>query len=368
MDELGPATAKWDYRDADGRLIACVYRYDGAGGKEFRPRDVRSRAMRAPDPRPLYNQPQIESASQVILVEGEKAADALIWEGMVATTAMNGANAPVEKTDWAPLKNKQVVIWPDNDEAGQAYARRAAEVIANSGATSVTILHLPEDKPEKWDAFDAIEDGMDVWALFVKALAPSSKTQHLYRCIRWVNCWQIPHPCRTISLPRVLTPGGMIVFGVRLKSVRVIFYCPLTHMAAGEPFLELTPSRPLRVFYLQAEVQYHYLRERIQSMGLPDVVSRRAANNLLVTHQLRLVLNDQGVEQVIEALQRAAIKGGVDVLVIDPIRNVLTEARRAIVKTTTTPCCFSCVNVLRIAGCGEPRGGNYSGPPHQENQ
>jgi hypothetical protein len=47
-------------------------------------------------------------------------------------------------------------------------------------------------------------------------------------------------------------------------------------MAAGEPFLELTPSRPLRVFYLQAEVQYHYLRERIQSMGLPERVSRRA--------------------------------------------------------------------------------------------
>jgi nitrogen regulatory protein PII len=50
-------------------------------------------------------------------------------------------------------------------------------------------------------------------------------------------------------------------------------------------------------------------------LGLPERVSRRAANNLLVTPQLRLVLNDQGVEQVIEALQRAAAQGGVDILV-----------------------------------------------------
>jgi putative DNA primase/helicase len=37
VDELGPATAKWDYLDADGYLIAVVYRYDPPGRKkEFR--------------------------------------------------------------------------------------------------------------------------------------------------------------------------------------------------------------------------------------------------------------------------------------------------------------------------------------------
>jgi RecA-family ATPase len=29
----------------------------------------------------------------------------------------------------------------------------------------------------------------------------------------------------------------------------------LVHMAAGVPFLGFTPPRPLRVFYLQAEIQ-----------------------------------------------------------------------------------------------------------------
>jgi putative DNA primase/helicase len=56
MDDLGPATAKWDYQDADGKLIAVVYRYDPPGRKkEFRPWDARRRKMAPPEPRPLYN-------------------------------------------------------------------------------------------------------------------------------------------------------------------------------------------------------------------------------------------------------------------------------------------------------------------------
>lgn len=118
-DDLGPATAKWDYLDATGKLIAVVYRYDPPGQrKEFRPWDARKRKMAPPDPRPLYNQPGLITADQVVLAEGEKCAQALIDVGIVAATAMHGANAPVDKTDWAPLSEKQVLIWPDKDKAG----------------------------------------------------------------------------------------------------------------------------------------------------------------------------------------------------------------------------------------------------------
>jgi DNA primase len=123
-DDLGPATARWDYLDVTGNLIACVYRYDTPDGKEFRPWDVKARRHKAPDPRPLYNQPGIVTSSQVVLVEGEKCADALMAMGICATTAMNGANAPTQKTDWSPLAGKHILIWPDNDEAGKAYALR----------------------------------------------------------------------------------------------------------------------------------------------------------------------------------------------------------------------------------------------------
>ena len=71
----------------------------------------------------------MRSAVEVILVEGEKAAEALINQGLCATTAMNGASAPVEKTDWSPLAAKRVLIWPDKDTAGWHYAEAAAQAL-----------------------------------------------------------------------------------------------------------------------------------------------------------------------------------------------------------------------------------------------
>ena len=183
VDELGPVTAKWDYLDEAGRLIACVYRYDPPGGKQFRPWDVTARKARAPDPRPLYNRPGIETASDVVLVEGEKAAAALIEQGLCATTAMNGASAPVEKTDWSPIKARRVVVWPDHDEPGWHYALAAAQAVLAAGAAAVSVLNPPAGKPEKWDAADAVAEGMDVKSFIAgaqrQAIRPAKRSLDL---------------------------------------------------------------------------------------------------------------------------------------------------------------------------------------------
>jgi len=163
VDDLGPATAKWDYLDASGKLIAVVYRYDPPGRKkEFRPWDARRRKMAPPDPRPLYNQPGVTGAAQVVLVEGEKCAQALIDTGIVTTTAMHGANAPVEKTDWLPLAGKAVLIWPDRDKPGWEYATQAAQAILSAGAKTCHVLYPPEEAADGWDAADAVAEGFDV--------------------------------------------------------------------------------------------------------------------------------------------------------------------------------------------------------------
>lgn len=170
VDDLGPATAKWDYLDAAGQLLAVVYRYDPAGGKkQFRPWDAKRRKMSPPEPRPLYNQAGIDCNSTVVLVEGEKCAQALIDSGVVATTAMHGANAPVDKTDWSPLAEKAVLIWPDRDKPGWEYAMAAAQAALAAGARSCEVILPPADKPEGWDAFDALAEGIDVQAFIATA-------------------------------------------------------------------------------------------------------------------------------------------------------------------------------------------------------
>lgn len=163
MDDLGPPTATWFYRAADGRLIAVVYRYDPPGGKTFRPWDATRQKWGDPTPWPLYNQPGMVHADTVVLVEGEKCVDALIQAGICATTAMHGAGAlsRTDKTDWSPLKGKSVVVWPDRDAVGWRYAEAIAKAAAEAGARSVAILVPPEDRPEKWDAADAVAEGFD---------------------------------------------------------------------------------------------------------------------------------------------------------------------------------------------------------------
>ncbi|MEA2069469.1 MAG: hypothetical protein U9P12_09740 [Verrucomicrobiota bacterium] len=59
-------------------------------------------------------------------LDAEAIKAALIEAGIAATTAMNGAQSPPEKTDWSPLADKSVTIWPDNDTAGQDYAAAEA--------------------------------------------------------------------------------------------------------------------------------------------------------------------------------------------------------------------------------------------------
>lgn len=165
VDDLGPATARWDYLDAQGQLLAVVYRYDPPGRrKEFRPWDAKRRKAAPPEPRPLYNQPGLATAAQAVLVEGEKCAQALIDTGVVATTAMHGANAPVDKTDWSPLAGKAVLIWPDRDKPGWEYAVQAAQAILSAGAKTCHILYPPEEAADGWDAADAVAERFDVAA------------------------------------------------------------------------------------------------------------------------------------------------------------------------------------------------------------
>lgn len=132
-----------------------------------------------------------------------------------------------------------------------------------------------------------------------------------------------------IIAPRVLTPGGLLVLGGAPKVGKSDFLISwLVHMAAGVPFLRcercegFTPPRPLRVFYLQAEIQYHYLRERLRQIALPPDVIAAARDTFVATPKLKLLLDEQGTALAAAAVQQAFPNDPVDILCIDPIRNV----------------------------------------------
>jgi hypothetical protein len=93
-------------------------------------------------------------------------------------------------------------------------------------------------------------------------------------------------------------------------------------MAAGVPFLGFTPPQALRVFYLQAEIQYHYLRERMQQIRLDGAVIAGARDNLFATPKLRMILDDKGLALVVEAVRVRFPDAPPDIICLDPIRNL----------------------------------------------
>ena len=319
MDILGKPSAEWNYLDKNNRLLAVVYRYDNDQGKQFRIWDIKSRKAKAPDIRPLYNIPGIATSKKIILVEGEKTADALIKNGFTATTAMFGANAPIEKTDWSPLQGKELIIWPDNDEAGISYAERLSKHLTNI-CSFISVLSPPDDKKDKWDAFDAVAEKFDIRS-FLNTAKSSDPKLPSFTISEFLND-ETPMPEDLIS-PRLLTPGGLLLIGGAPKVGKSDFLINfLIHMAAGESFLGLKPPRPLRIFYLQAEIGYHYMRERIKKLKVSKETIAKASDNLVSTTNIQMILNDNGVDTVYKTIAHNFPNQKIDILCIDPIRNL----------------------------------------------
>jgi 5S rRNA maturation endonuclease (ribonuclease M5) len=162
----GTLTNKWPYYNADGELVGIVLRCDTPSGKRILPvargSDGRWRFEAMPKPRPLYNLLEILSADAavpIVVVEGEKAADAARKCGLVGTTSAGGAQA-AKLTDWLPMRGRHVVIIPDNDEAGEKYAADVRQQLRGVGAASIKILRLRDytrELPAGGDLADVVE-------------------------------------------------------------------------------------------------------------------------------------------------------------------------------------------------------------------
>lgn len=157
----------YEYVDANGGVVFVVDRYEPPAGphdKDF--------AQRRPGPtgwihnldgideRPMYRLPELlddlARERTILLVEGEKDCDTVRGLGLAAAAHMGGAAA------WRPeyakrLAGADVVILPDNDDPGRAWAAKAGESLVAEGAR-VRMLALPITTP-KADVTDWVQAG-----------------------------------------------------------------------------------------------------------------------------------------------------------------------------------------------------------------
>lgn len=102
----------------------------------------------------------------------------------------------------------------------------------------------------------------------------------------------------------------------------------LVSAAVGGSFLmdTFTCARPLRVFYLQAEMNRKLLRKRAREFKLlsPDE-KRLLATNLIVSERFHMILNEDGVKTAVETIKAAFPDAPPDIIAIDPMANVFDQ-------------------------------------------
>ncbi len=142
---LGTFVCAYDYKDEQGQLLFQVCRFkdpkdfrqrrpDGNGNFTWKVKGTRS---------VLYRLPELLAVPDdvVFLCEGEKDADAIVKAGMCATSAPMGAGKFDKVADHARsvLRDANVIVVLDQDDAGRAHARQVAEILKGYAA-SITVV------------------------------------------------------------------------------------------------------------------------------------------------------------------------------------------------------------------------------------
>lgn len=158
VERIGAVEAWHVYGPKDAPVLVVARIIPPTGKKTFRqftptpagwvPRNLVERGRI-----PLYR--VAELGDVVLVVEGEKSAEAAWSVGIPATTSAMGAGKAAE-SDWSPLAGKRVCLWPDNDDPGRKHMADVARILAGLDCQVSIIEAADLDLPEKGDVADLI--------------------------------------------------------------------------------------------------------------------------------------------------------------------------------------------------------------------
>jgi hypothetical protein len=156
-------TARWNYHDENGAIVGIIARLDKDGQKTFLPfvnDGVAWRCGAMPAPRPLYRLCELVNAKSrelLVVVEGEKCADAAASIGLMATTSVGGSQA-ARQSDWKICASfKEIWVIPDNDAAGLRYVNDVEGLIRRHDAGAVVRMFGLPGVVEGGDIADWLE-------------------------------------------------------------------------------------------------------------------------------------------------------------------------------------------------------------------
>jgi hypothetical protein len=157
---FGRMVGEYDYLDETARCSTKSFASTPRTSASASPTETEAGSgTSATRDRVLFRLPELiqaDPAEPVFIVEGEKDALSLASLGLIATTNVMGAGKWRSQYSEA-LRSRQVVILPDNDEAGRKHGRAVADSLYGVAA-SIRIVELP-GLPDKGDVSDWLASG-----------------------------------------------------------------------------------------------------------------------------------------------------------------------------------------------------------------
>lgn len=143
-------------------------------------------------------------------------------------------------------------------------------------------------------------------------------TKDEYLGINILNIEEIPE---CIITPNVLKQKGSLLFEGAAKVGKTDFvFNWMIHMAAGIPFLDMVPARPLKIFYLHAGSVDQIFEKEVQKIGIDQKLLQVIHRNLIVSPSFKMKLNEQGIDLVAEQII-TNFNHEVDIIVIDSVKD-----------------------------------------------
>ena len=144
----------WDYLTNKGETKKAIRKNIYVNGK-YIDKDCQQSANKITGkPYPLYFDKIPEDFDDpIVIVEGEKCVDWFTKNTRIFATTNIGGSQAVHKTDWTPLAERDVVLWPDNDKPGRKWEQELGQVLIDLGC-SVSVVQIPDGMPDKWDCYN----------------------------------------------------------------------------------------------------------------------------------------------------------------------------------------------------------------------
>jgi len=156
--------AVYSYTDEHGALLYQVVRKVGKRFLQRRPDGFGGWIWKKHPRQVLYRLPEVLEAPIVLITEGEKDAETLRDNGFVATTNAGGADAPWLAEFSETLRDREVIIIPDNDAPGWKRAKIIARTLLNV-AERIVVFDLPPEVKDVTDWFQAGHSECELIAL-----------------------------------------------------------------------------------------------------------------------------------------------------------------------------------------------------------